>query len=312
MKEMSPFTQITDALNPHVGIDRQFSPILNYIDEFDRHFSHRHRFLNCFIPRFDLEEDPQTYFLYGELPGADVDEITIEAGHDDHTLTVFGTTHRPGQAPEHSDGTPNSQHAAYINVDASNAGHPRPSTSKASEASDNGSFIKVDVSDAGKPTHKEYVPPTTPYTEPVSAPRPANLINVDASNAGHPRPQTPSSTKYINVDVSDAGKPAPSQRQEYGDRAKEEAEEEPSYHEREREHEHADVRHQQQEEHHHNNNKRRVLLSERIVGDFHRTFTFPAPVEVDLVQARLENGVLRLLVPKKEGVRERRRIAIRQ
>jgi len=249
---MSPFTQITEALNPHAGIDRQFSPILNYIDEFDRHFSHRHRFLNCFIPRFDLEEDPQTYFLYGEIPGADVSEITIEASHDDHSLTVFGTTHRPGQA----------NHA--VTGDAKTSGAP-----------DNDNFIKVDVSDAGKPIQKEYVPPTTPYAEPIPAPRPANSINVDASNAGIPRPRTPPPSMHTHEHTKEC------------------------HHEAHREQEHP----------HH---KRRVLLSERIVGDFHRTFTFPAPVEVDAVQAKLENGVLRLVVPKKEGVRERRRIAIKQ
>ena len=48
---MSSFTQIASHLSYGNTIDRNFSPILNYIDEFDRHFSHRHRFVNCFIPR---------------------------------------------------------------------------------------------------------------------------------------------------------------------------------------------------------------------------------------------------------------------
>lgn len=35
--------------------------------------------MNCFIPRFDLEEDSHFYYLYGEVPGAKVEDITIEA-----------------------------------------------------------------------------------------------------------------------------------------------------------------------------------------------------------------------------------------
>jgi HSP20 family protein len=54
------------------------------------------------------------------------------------------------------------------------------------------------------------------------------------------------------------------------------------------------------------------LLSERLVGDFHRTFAFPSPVQEDGVQASMENGVLFLVVPKRESkeVKKGRKIPI--
>lgn len=246
---MSPFTQLGQALgSTGGGIDRNFSPILNYIDEFDRHFSHRHRFMNCFIPRFDLEEDANNYFLYGEVPGARVEDITIEA-HDDHTLVVYGTTHRPGHAipsasrdenvSESSDpfvkvkvedaAVPKSEDGnTYINVDASNAGHPAPGSQTAPVS------------------HQQYA--THDYSDPnPQAPRPSNLINVDASNAGRP---------------------------------------------------YSLERDQEHHVHNSGHGEKRVLLSERLVGDFHRTFAFPAPIEEEGTRASVENGVLYLVVPK--------------
>lgn len=92
---MSPFGQLTSHLGFNGGIDRDFNPVLNYVDELDRHFSRRHHLLNCFIPRFDLEEDSQCYYLYGEIAGASAENITIEP-RDKNTLVIYGTTHRPG------------------------------------------------------------------------------------------------------------------------------------------------------------------------------------------------------------------------
>ena len=39
-------------------------------------------------------------------------------------------------------------------------------------------------------------------------------------------------------------------------------------------------------------------VSERSVGEFHRTFTFPDRVDRDGVKANLKNGILTVLVPK--------------
>lgn len=39
-------------------------------------------------------------------------------------------------------------------------------------------------------------------------------------------------------------------------------------------------------------------ISERSVGEFHRTFTFPSRIDQDAVKASLRNGVLSLVVPK--------------
>lgn len=51
----------------------------------------------------------------------------------------------------------------------------------------------------------------------------------------------------------------------------------------------------------------RILLNERLVGEFHRTFAFPAPVEEDNVRASMENGVVCIVVPKKEKGEETKR-----
>lgn len=166
---MSPplLTQLNSGLTKlglnSSAIDRNFSPVLNYIDEFDRHFSHRHRFVNCFIPRFDLEEDAHSYYLYGDLPGARVEDLGIEV-RDEYTLVIDGHT---------------TQHAPH-----------------------------------------------------------------DLLGDGENPPET-----------------AP---------------------------------------------ERRLLMSERLGGDFHRIFAFPAPVSEDGVGARMEDGVLCIVVPKRERVEVKR------
>ncbi|KEY81916.1 heat shock protein Hsp30/Hsp42 [Aspergillus fumigatus] len=47
------------------------------------------------------------------------------------------------------------------------------------------------------------------------------------------------------------------------------------------------------------NKKHRFWVSERSVGEFHRTFQFPTPVDQDNVKASLKNGILSIVVPKK-------------
>ncbi|KAJ6155047.1 hypothetical protein N7470_005613 [Penicillium chermesinum] len=44
--------------------------------------------------------------------------------------------------------------------------------------------------------------------------------------------------------------------------------------------------------------KTQFWASERSVGDFQRTFTFPTRVDQDAVRASLKNGILSLVVPK--------------
>jgi len=44
--------------------------------------------------------------------------------------------------------------------------------------------------------------------------------------------------------------------------------------------------------------KSRFLVAERNVGAFHRTFAFPQDIDDDHIRAKLENGLLRIQVPK--------------
>jgi HSP20 family molecular chaperone IbpA len=45
-------------------------------------------------------------------------------------------------------------------------------------------------------------------------------------------------------------------------------------------------------------NQHRFWVSERSVGEFNRTFTFPTRVDQDNVKANLKNGILSVVVPK--------------
>jgi len=47
-------------------------------------------------------------------------------------------------------------------------------------------------------------------------------------------------------------------------------------------------------------------VSERSVGEFHRSFAFPARVDQDAVKANLKNGILSIVVPKAQAPQPRR------
>lgn len=230
---MSPFSQLQTSLGYGNGIDRDFSPIMNYIDEFDRHFSRRHRFMNCFIPRFDLEEDAHNYYLYGDIPGATVNDITVEA-HDDHTLVVYGKTFRPG--PER-----NSEEQGTLKVGVEDREHG------GDQKGEYGQQQQL----APTTQENQVAPPTQNYPPPPT--QPAQV---------HPHHQRHGTTPFATL----------------------QSEPQPQF----------------------TASGHRILLSERLVGDFTRTFAFPTPVIEAGVQASMENGVLSLVVPKKEKTEERK------
>lgn len=47
-----------------------------------------------------------------------------------------------------------------------------------------------------------------------------------------------------------------------------------------------------------NQHKPRYWVTERSVGEFHRSFTFPARVDQESVKASMKNGILNIVVPK--------------
>ena len=55
--------------------------------------------------------------------------------------------------------------------------------------------------------------------------------------------------------------------------------------------------------------KHKYWVTERSVGEFHRSFSFPTRVDQDAVKASLKNGILSVLVPK-VAVPQNRRIQI--
>jgi HSP20 family protein len=52
--------------------------------------------------------------------------------------------------------------------------------------------------------------------------------------------------------------------------------------------------------------KAKYWVSERSVGEFHRSFAFPARVDQDNVKASLKNGILSILVPKASAPQSRK------
>ncbi|KAF7595582.1 hypothetical protein BBP40_005617 [Aspergillus hancockii] len=47
-----------------------------------------------------------------------------------------------------------------------------------------------------------------------------------------------------------------------------------------------------------NGNEHRFWVSERSIGEFHRTFTFPDHIDQEHVKASLKNGILSVIIPK--------------
>ena len=52
--------------------------------------------------------------------------------------------------------------------------------------------------------------------------------------------------------------------------------------------------------------KHRLVMSEYGVGDFHRVFTISNEIDRDRIQAKVKNGVLRLILPKAEDIKTRK------
>jgi HSP20 family molecular chaperone IbpA len=50
----------------------------------------------------------------------------------------------------------------------------------------------------------------------------------------------------------------------------------------------------------------RYWITERSVGEYHRSFSFPSPVDHDNVKATLKNGVLTVVVPKARRMEPKR------
>jgi HSP20 family protein len=52
--------------------------------------------------------------------------------------------------------------------------------------------------------------------------------------------------------------------------------------------------------------KAKYWVSERSVGEFHRSFAFPSRVDQDMVKASLRNGILSILIPKAQAPQSRK------
>lgn len=173
--------------------------------------------MNCFIPRFDLEEDTENYYLFGELPGAKVEDIGVEVSQGNR-LFVWGNTVREqvGSSKE-----------LLVNV----------------EGQGNGSGeVKEEEAGLDMRNTEGFLPD-------------GGFIPLNSTRSQEHR--------------FEDGKEAGQIPEENGVAA--------------------------------TRGRNRVLLSERLVGEFNRTFAFPSPVVEEGVQASMESGILKLVVPKQKG-----------
>ena len=109
-------------------ISTRFSPVLN---------SRKHQLTNT------------SSYLYGDIPGATIDAITIEA-HSNHTLQIYGKTQRLGVALPFQDQEPESSSTSH-------------------------DFVKVNVEDASHPPSSTSNPPPPPPTGPNATTNPAPI-----------------------------------------------------------------------------------------------------------------------------------------
>jgi HSP20 family protein len=215
---MSPFSQLGFHRGYDGSIDRNFNPILHYIDQIDCHFSNHHNWMNYFIPRFDLEEDDRFYYLSGEFPGAKAEDIIIEA-QDGHTLVIYGSTHSHSLIPVSS--------RAEENQSDDNE-HPAP-----------------------RPTR---IPSSGNTKDTKAGPSGVDHLSTITSYSRHPHSFSPPDHVRHSKSGSKNGSHQPS----------------------------------------------RILISERLVGSFHRTFTFSKSVREEGITTSLKDGLLSLQIPKEE------------
>ena len=185
-----------------------FAPLFRLLDDYDDHRSGSNTqrgghatssSIRAFQPKFDVREEKESYHLYGELPGIDQKDVSIEFT-DNNTLVIKGRTER-----EYSSGTP-----------AVEGGAEQGKITEAGE---------------GHPYHKATVE--------------------DESTDGVNTPKS-GSTEVVK----------------------------------------------HKEQHQHQQPRFKYWVTERSVGEFHRSFTFPGRVDQDAVKASLKNGILSVVVPK--------------
>jgi HSP20 family molecular chaperone IbpA len=314
---MSPLSQFRDqVMGSPLSIDRRFSPLLNYIDEFDRHFSHHHRFINCFIPRFDLSEDSKNYYLSGDLPGARTEDIWVSA-RDERTLAVEGTTHRLPMPQQQISPGSEREPDPFVQIGYEEADPARQETGTTydgNEKTTNDAFLTPDIRAALKPgtshvqggdIHQLY-DDVDIRDEDLCVPHP--LTTSDAAgnampvHAPTPEPKLSSRTEKdrwaaeVERHKSDPHHSKHPNENSFAARGEEN-----------------DLRAQErlaarQQHDAHDAQGHRVIFSERLTGDFHRMFHFPGEIVEGGIKASMLDGVLSLVVPKKEvGEREQRK-----
>ncbi|KAE8389974.1 hypothetical protein ETB97_003065 [Aspergillus alliaceus] len=107
-----------------------FAPLFHLLDDYDVHRSCRPKQrstpVRSFTPRFDVYESNDSYYLNGELPGANQNDIDIEFT-DPHTLAIKGRVKRT-----YSDDTSNT---SEVSEEASSANALQPTVEDEDESS---------------------------------------------------------------------------------------------------------------------------------------------------------------------------------
>ena len=125
-----------------------------------------------FTPRFDVSETPESYELYGELPGLEQSDVSIEFT-DAQTLVVKGKAERPSTA------TPAAENA-----------HTEPESSKDAEASSEKSHAAT--------VEDDYDEADAPLATPATTATTATATNEPApQQQQQPEPEAPRAKYWV-------------------------------------------------------------------------------------------------------------------
>jgi len=223
--------------------------------------------MQAFKPRFDVLETQTAYELQGELPGIERENLVIEFA-DPQTLVVRGRVER-GNKPETQTEEPTTPAKAETQAEAAEAAE---ATTTTTETENDAQITSDDNDDAVSTTSSKGSSQGWHHA----------TVEDDPEEPATPRSATPVEAEAETSEKAEGKKPAapvvPATQKSEAPAAQAQAPK----------------------------NNEKLWLYERSVGEFTRAFTFAARVEHEGVTASLENGVLRVTVPKAKAHQPRR------
>lgn len=136
-----------------LGEEASFAPLFRLLDDFDTYSRHSpiriHNRMPTFTPRFDMRETQKSFELYGELPGIDKKNVSVEFT-DPQTIVIKGSVERHYEAGTRPAGLMLDQSAPESATDGSKSS-PRPHHATVQDADDAGNERVKEVVHNGTP-----------------------------------------------------------------------------------------------------------------------------------------------------------------